>query len=156
VTGEDRTRAPRATSEGAPGRASSPRPVVILVAEDEDHTRRLLAEVLSEVGYTVLTASDGRAALALARVHEDVIELLLTDIAMPHLDGRELAARVQRERPGVEVVFMSGRADPGDEGLSGRHFIAKPFEVDQLIELLGRVLAAPRALGTAPPGAPLR
>src|SRR5690606_12066320 len=94
------------------GHSSAPRPGVdaedLLVAEGEPSTLALLTSILGETGYRVLAARDGVEALEVARRHDGVIDLLLTDLAMPRLDGRQLAMAVAQDRPGIPVLFMSG------------------------------------------------
>jgi PAS domain S-box-containing protein len=123
-----------------PPRPSDPGNVVrrtVLVVEDEPQVRRMAARALAEAGHRVLEASDGREAIGvLARVGRGV-DLVLTDVAMPGMSGRELADRLRQARPDVRVIFMSGYAD--DEivrrGLlePDQPFIQKPFTPDVLI-----------------------
>ena len=81
------------------------------MAEDEDGVRELLRKVLQEFGYTVLTARHGRDALMLAGEHGGAIDLLLTDVVMPEMSGRELAETLQDRLPDLKVLFMSGYTD---------------------------------------------
>jgi PAS domain S-box-containing protein len=80
----------------------------ILIAEDEEAVRKSAAEYLSENGYTVLAASSGPAALQIAQQHRGPIHLVLTDLVMPKMSGRELADRMKALHPKTKVVFMSG------------------------------------------------
>jgi CheY-like chemotaxis protein len=80
----------------------------ILLAEDDGAVRRLARNVLADQGYMVLDARDGDEALALARRYQNVIHLLVTDVVMPGLSGRDLATRLAGERPGVRVLYTSG------------------------------------------------
>ncbi len=80
----------------------------ILLAEDEDAVREIAREFLQLSGYTVLEASDGASALALAEKHGGPIHLLVTDMIMPGMTGRELAQRLAEHRPEMKIVFMSG------------------------------------------------
>jgi len=80
----------------------------ILLAEDEDAVRDIAREFLQLSGYTVLEASDGASALALAEKHDGPIQLLVTDMIMPGMSGRELAQRLVEKRPELKIVFMSG------------------------------------------------
>jgi len=115
----------------------------ILLAEDEPGVRRYTREILERHGYTVLEASDGEAALAVARSHAGPINLLLTDIIMPMMGGVDLTEKFNAEFPGVPVLFMSGYADQ-----IMRHwnvlsaYIQKPFTMSDLLtqvrELLDR------------------
>jgi CheY-like chemotaxis protein len=120
---------------------------VILLAEDEPVVRKLTATILTRLGYRVLVAEDGTAALTLARAHEGRIDLLLTDVVMPSMNGRELAERIVAERPGTPVLFMSGYTeDPtlkqaiADERVA---FLDKPFTAAQLSARVRDVMSAP-------------
>jgi PAS domain S-box-containing protein len=116
----------------------------ILIAEDEDGVRRASERILRAVGFRVLTASSGVAALALCDEHQEVIHLLLTDVVMPGMSGPELAARLQGSRPTLKVLFMSGYADKAishhgvQDGSS--HFIGKPFSVEDLRQKVRKIL----------------
>jgi PAS domain S-box-containing protein len=103
----------------------------ILVVEDEELVRAVIREILEDAGYTVLGARHGRQALELAAAHEGPIDLLVTDLVMPELGGRELAAELAKTRPGTGVVFMSGYPDDAvvSHGVlePGSAFIQKPF-----------------------------
>lgn len=107
----------------------------ILVVEDEDLVRGMTVEYLVSRGYRVLEASNGRQALDVISDGDD-ISLLLTDLVMPEIGGRRLAGEVERLRPGIKIVYMSGYAD--EETLSwlkaepGAHFLAKPFPLETL------------------------
>ena len=83
----------------------------ILLVEDEEAVRHLLARGLRSHGFTVLTASDGVEALRLARDHRGVIDLLATDVIMPNMSGRDLVNSLRREHEGLKVLFMSGYTD---------------------------------------------
>jgi len=83
----------------------------ILLAEDDGAVRRLCRDILTHYGYTVLDARDGDEALAIARRHHGMIHLLITDMVMPGLSGRELAARVTADRPDLRVLYTSGYAE---------------------------------------------
>jgi CheY-like chemotaxis protein len=96
-------------SRGADATAETPKGrETILLAEDEDAVREIAREFLQLSGYTVLEAPDGASALALAEKHDGPIDLLVTDIIMPGMTGRELAQRLAEKRPEVKIVFMSG------------------------------------------------
>src|SRR5262245_12002109 len=109
---------------------------VVLLVEDDELVRRLLATTLRQLGYGVLEASGSQAALALSRSTAGPIHLLLTDVVMPQMNGRLLAELIIRERRGIRVLFMSGYSD--DEvlrtGVQTREmpFIQKPFSADDL------------------------
>jgi two-component system, cell cycle sensor histidine kinase and response regulator CckA len=103
----------------------------ILLAEDEEMVRRLAREVLEIYGYRVLVATGGSAALLICERHEGPISLLVTDVVMPEMSGRELAARLAHMRPEMKVLYMSGYTDAsvaGQESLEDRSdFLQKPF-----------------------------
>jgi CheY-like chemotaxis protein len=84
----------------------------VLVAEDEPALRRVITRILIDAGYQVLAADSGPAALRLAAHHCGAIDLLLTDVVMPSMLGKELAERLSAERPETPVLFMSGYARP--------------------------------------------
>jgi PAS domain S-box-containing protein len=103
----------------------------ILLAEDEEMVRELAIEIFQGAGYTVLDAPNGAAALAVCNRHEGRIDLLVTDMVMPGMDGIELARRVCASRPGIPVLFMSGYAEDAKDRLGdlndGRAFLQKPI-----------------------------
>jgi PAS domain S-box-containing protein len=103
----------------------------ILLAEDEDAVREIAREFLQLSGYTVLEASDGASALALAEKHDGPIHLLVTDMIMPGMTGRELSQRLVENRPEMKVVFMSGYTEyaTSREGeiSESEILLAKPF-----------------------------
>ncbi len=103
---------------------------VILLVEDEDAVRKLARLVLEASGYTVLESRNGREGLALCEAHEGPIDLLVTDVVMPELGGRELAEGALKLRPGMKVMFMSGHTQDVvlKEGVKkGTAFLQKPF-----------------------------
>ena len=108
----------------------------ILLAEDTESLREVIQETLQERGYKVLSAADGREALAVASAHEGPIDLLLTDVVMPSMGGPELAAALLLVRPAVRVVYMSGYTDGAlsQHGVLGPGIvlIEKPFTSDHL------------------------
>ncbi len=131
-----------------PGRPSSPHfatsGAVTLVVEDDPQVRGMTARALSEAGYTVLEASSGGAALDLIRAHRGRLDLVLSDIGMPGMDGYQLAHHLQQERPGLPVMLMTGYGDgaqrPGALA-SGIPVIHKPFSPDHLARAVGELLA---------------
>jgi signal transduction histidine kinase len=115
----------------------------VLLVEDEAPLRSLLRELLEASGYTVLEAGHGADAIAVVREHPGIIHLLLTDLVMPQMTGRELSERVLRLRPGIKVLFMSGYAaggPPQHEVPSGAAYIEKPFTADALAGALRALL----------------
>lgn len=116
----------------------------ILLVEDEPAVRELAASVLRERGYTVLTASHGQEALRLAREHVDNVQLLLTDVVMPGMNGPDLARQLSQVRPDLKIIFMSGYTDGiiGQHGIlePGNVFIQKPFSPRMLVQKIREVL----------------
>lgn len=110
----------------------------ILVADDEPAIRAYVGRVLLRHGYGVLEAADGVEALEMAAQHAGPIHLLLTDISMPRLDGRELHRRLNRERPETRTLFMSGSLDTGLHPNAA--FLPKPFESRALVYKVSEVL----------------
>jgi CheY-like chemotaxis protein len=103
-----------------------------------------LRKVLQEFGYTVLTARHGRDALLLAGEHGGGIDLLLTDVVMPEMSGRELAETLQDRQPGLKVLFMSGYTDDEvlQRGVSGKDapLVRKPFAAEELVRRVRMLL----------------
>jgi DNA-binding response OmpR family regulator len=116
----------------------------ILVVEDEDTVLRLAREYLQMQGYNLLEAADGEAALQLSAAHKGPIHLLLTDIIMPGITGRELANQLSRTRPEMKVLYMSGYTENvvGHNGLldSGVVLLQKPFSLPTLRAKVREVL----------------
>jgi CheY-like chemotaxis protein len=116
----------------------------ILVAEDEDGVRELLRKVLTEFGYTVLTARHGRDALMLAAEQSGRIDLLVTDIVMPELSGRELAETLVDRSPDLKVLYISGYTDDEvlQRGVRGREvpLVRKPFAAEELVRRVRSIL----------------
>src|SRR5437870_2134744 len=118
----------------------------VLVVEDEPAVLTLSRRALEAQGYVVLAASDAAAALRVVERHGGTIHLLLTDVVMPGLSGRELADRLAAHRPGIRVLYMSGC--PGDAVVqhgtlpSGSAFLQKPFSPDGLALKVRDVLDA--------------
>jgi two-component system, cell cycle sensor histidine kinase and response regulator CckA len=117
----------------------------ILVAEDEAGVREMVTRMLTISGYTVLPARSGREALAIARTHSGQIDLLLTDMVMPRMTGKELLEKIGAVRGDMKTLFMTGYSE---DVLAGRGIIAdtttfleKPFDVDQLLAAVRRALA---------------
>ena len=117
----------------------------ILVAEDEAAVRALTCRILRKRGYHVLEAGDGSEAVELANNYEGTINLLVTDVIMPNVGGRELSEQLARARPRVKVLFMSGYTDDQLlqrgvlQGGTG-NFLEKPFTPDALVSKVREVL----------------
>lgn len=137
--------APEASvSEPEVSRRASRGHETILLVEDDEAVRALARTVLEGRGYRVLVAGDGEAALAVAGSHEGALDLLLSDVVMPRLGGRELANRLREARPGLRTLFMSGYTDDAilRHGVAaGRDpFLAKPFTPEELTRAVRDVL----------------
>ena len=120
-------------------------PLTVLIAEDEEPVRALLARTLWEEGYRTLEARDGGVALRIARQTFPHLHLVITDVVMPNVDGRQLGRSLAAECPGLPVIYISGHP-PGD--LFGRDapasaaFLQKPFSPEALQALVRSVLGA--------------
>jgi CheY-like chemotaxis protein len=138
---------PAAAPSPAPGRPAAARgSETVLVVEDEPAVLSLTCRVLEAEGYTVLCASDGADALRLVERHGGEIHLLLTDVVMPGMSGRELAEQMIVRRAGIRILYMSGY--PGDaavhhgEFVRGSAFLQKPFSPDGLVRKVRETLDA--------------
>jgi PAS domain S-box-containing protein len=120
----------------------------ILLVEDEKSLREMVREILEEGGYTVLEGGSPEEALAAARSHAGPIHLMLTDVVMPRMGGRDLAAELAALRPDMRVLYMSGYTDNAivHHGVldAGTHFLQKPFTTDALFRKVRAVLDEPR------------
>ena len=116
----------------------------MLLAEDEPAVRTIAQQALERQGYTVLAAPSGADALALAAQHGATIDLLLTDVVMPGMSGRDLADRLTAQRPGIRVLYMSGYTDNAivRHGMlePGLAYLQKPFRPDALVRKVRDVL----------------
>jgi CheY-like chemotaxis protein len=118
-------------------------PATLLVVEDDGDVRKYIVSALTQLGYGVLETAEASTALSLIDCHPEV-DLLLTDVGSPGINGRQLADEASRRQPGIKILFMSGYAkdaivhngvlDPGVELLS------KPFTMNSLARKVGQVL----------------
>ncbi len=112
----------------------------VLVVEDEERVRAVAVSLLTQHGYKVLEAKNGTDALSICEREKDEIHLMLSDVIMPNMNGRQLAERLASIRPQMKVVFMSGYTDNviAENGIleSGSSFIQKPFTPTSLLRLL--------------------
>jgi two-component system, cell cycle sensor histidine kinase and response regulator CckA len=117
----------------------------ILVVEDEEGVRNLIRAILTDLGYTVLACSEPFAAIMLCKRHEERIDLLVTDLILPRMDGTQLAESIAVTRPEMKVLYVSGYAPESfserQVKLPGGVFLGKPFTqamlADKVREALG-------------------
>ena len=98
---------------------------------------------LGRRGFTVLDAEDGRAALELFIQHQDTVDILVTDVVMPRMNGADLAKEVEKIRPGLKVLFISGhpeRAGSGVDPTGAANLLMKPFTADTLAARIKEVI----------------
>ena len=108
---------------------------VVLLAEDDRSVRKLVVTELTRRGFTVLDAEDGAAALALFKREKDRVDVLVTDVVMPHMNGADLAKAAELLRPGLKILFISGHPERAGAGLDPTgvtNLLMKPFTADTL------------------------
>jgi DNA-binding NtrC family response regulator len=129
----------------------------ILLVEDDPQVRDVGRRVLERAGYTVLAVGDAEAAIAVTDRHPGHIHLLVTDVVLPRVSGRELAARLAIHRPAIKVLYVSGTSD-GDIARHqilepGIEFLEKPFSLDRLLRKVRQILRADLSATEATPWA---
>jgi CheY-like chemotaxis protein len=116
----------------------------VLIVEDETAILRLTSRILKNAGYSVLTAQSPAEAVVLAHENKDILQLLVTDVVMPEMNGRDLAKLLLAEIPGLKCLFMSGYTANviSAQGVldHGMHFIQKPFSAEELTTMVREVL----------------
>jgi two-component system, cell cycle sensor histidine kinase and response regulator CckA len=112
----------------------------VLIAEDEPAIRNLLQTFLRMWGYRTLVASNGKQALEVFERHKGDIDVLLSDVTMPEMDGQDLAEQLTRKRPSIKVILMSGFSHMHLALQRGWKFIQKPFKPSTVKETLEEVL----------------
>ncbi len=127
------------------GAGISPRgPGTILLVEDEDGVRKLVARALKAFGYAVLTASDGKAAIEIMECRREQVDLLVTDVVMPEMSGRSLAETLRADDPSLKVLFLSGYTDDAvvRHGVlqANVNFLQKPFTLNALARKVREIL----------------
>jgi two-component system cell cycle sensor histidine kinase/response regulator CckA len=134
---------------GAPNKPVAELPTgteTILLTEDEQDVREIAREFLESGGYKVIEALNGNEAIQLAAQHAGKIDLLLTDMVMPGITGQELAVRLQREHPGLAVVFMSGYSEHAATEMANAdpsvRLMTKPFNRATILRAVGEILQA--------------
>jgi PAS domain S-box-containing protein len=119
----------------------------ILLVEDEDAVRTVVATVLQQAGYTVLEANGGRAAIDIVTANPESIDLLITDVVMPEMGGRKLVEHLATMRPGLRVLYLSGHTDDAliRHGVleADVAFLQKPFKIAALTTKVREVLSGP-------------
>ena len=118
---------------------------VILVADDEEMIHQVITILLQGQGYVVLSAFDGLEALEVSRQYPGTIDLVITDVEMPRLNGIELCLRLLEERPGIKVIVMSGRTEHENVRQSvNTPFLLKPFRGETLLASVREMLEPSR------------
>jgi two-component system cell cycle sensor histidine kinase/response regulator CckA len=116
----------------------------VLLVEDEDSVRQLVRDTLAAKGYRVVEAENGEAGMAAAAQHEGKINLVITDVVMPGMGGRELVKQLVQTRPGTKVLYLSGYTEDAiiNEGTieRGAAFLQKPFTLQNLSRKVREVL----------------
>ena len=116
----------------------------VLLVEDEDSLRTLIQGCLEKRGYSVLTAGNGQEALNIAQKHSGTIHLLLTDVIMPGMSGRELADNLKQARPNLKVLYISGYTHDlvTQQGIleTGSELLQKPFSLNSLLTRVRQAL----------------
>jgi signal transduction histidine kinase/CheY-like chemotaxis protein len=147
------TEAIEQTPEPQPPSQSGPRGGTILVVEDEGNVRTLVQRLLERNGYRVLTAESGAKALETVALHDGEIAVVLTDVIMPGMSGREFADQVTAATPELKVVFMSGYPDEvaADFGVLGpeTNYLQKPFTEAGVLAALDRASGTHNAVAAA-------
>lgn len=117
----------------------------VLLVEDEDAVRTMVERLLRKLGAEVLSASSGPEALGISRSHPGTLDILITDVVMPQMSGKDLARNLTDLRPGTPVLFMSGYTHNhvAAHGVlaEGEHLLQKPFDAEGLREAIGSLLA---------------
>ncbi len=116
-------------------------PSTILVVEDDAIVRMLIVDVLEELEFTVVEAADAEEALKVVENTSQVIDLMMTDVGLPDMNGKQLATKVRELRPALPILFASGYAENIDVP-PGMQVIAKPFSIDQLRDKVKSMLPA--------------
>jgi signal transduction histidine kinase/ActR/RegA family two-component response regulator len=128
----------------------------VLLVEDAEAMRRMTREVLESAGYSVLEAASGEEALRVAGLQQSRIDLLLTDLVMPDMTGRELGGWLRVAEPLLRIVYMSGYSDEAavqrGELPPGSTFLQKPFSADYLLQAVRRALDLPAQAGNVAGG----
>jgi len=131
---------------------NAPRPQqTIVVVEDETAVRTLITAVLKRRGYRVFEAPTPQMALELFQQHGDAVDLIITDVVMPDMNGPMLVERLMTVRPRLRVLFISGYADIGaplDPANRNMSFLSKPFRASALADVVGNMLSEATSAST--------
>jgi two-component system, cell cycle sensor histidine kinase and response regulator CckA len=126
--------------------AHDPSRTVILIVEDDVTIRNLVRTMLTDEGYAVLDAADGAEALEVCLKFSDPIDLLITNVTMPRMDGLTLAQKIREVRPNIKIIVMSGMMDEAIlEGNRADAFLQKPFQPPALLKKIEDILNGPKA-----------
>jgi CheY-like chemotaxis protein len=116
----------------------------LLIVEDEDFLRLLLVEIMTEHGYMVFEAGDGEEAVEIYRQHQNEIDIVLSDLGLPHLGGWEAFEKMHEINPNVKGILASGYFDPQLKEriltTGAKYFIQKPYNPPDIIALLDRIV----------------
>ena len=131
--------------------------MTILIVDDEPSVLRYIAAVVRKEGYEVLQADGGEEALAVCKSHDYYIDLMISDVAMPRMNGRALAECMNERYPGVPIIFVSGYPASRElvKGLKARGFengyiyLQKPCKPEELLRSIATALAAGAKLKTS-------
>jgi PAS domain S-box-containing protein len=144
ATGQEVQLEPAAEQKPAKGAGET-----VLIVEDEPAMREVTHRILSRAGYNVMTAANGREAIEIVTHYPGDIDVLLTDVIMPQMPGKEAAERIRALRPGIKVLFMSGYTQGllDTQGVveAGINLLEKPFTEASLLIRLGQLIAGPAA-----------
>jgi DNA-binding response OmpR family regulator len=125
-------------------RSSEPHQPIILVADDDPLIRNLVTLLMQQDGYFVLSVADGHEGLALSRKYPGTIDLVITDVNMPRMNGTDLCGHLMEERPGIKMLMMTG-ADLSEIASHSANlpFLPKPFDGQTIRARVRTILGAP-------------
>jgi DNA-binding response OmpR family regulator len=116
----------------------------VLLAEDDQSVRRLVSTELERRGFTVIAADDGRAALEMFTMHQERVDVIVTDVVMPRMNGADLARAAEKIQPSVKILFISGHPERAGVGLNPTgvaNLLMKPFTADTLAARIKELIA---------------
>jgi CheY-like chemotaxis protein len=135
--------APRQLTTGVTGDG------LVLLAEDDASVRRLVATELTRRGFRVIEAEDGRAALEMLTREKQQVDILVTDVVMPRMNGADLAKEAARVQPGIKILFISGHPERAGRGLDPTgvtNLLMKPFTADTLAARIKELMTKPTVI----------